>query len=277
MSNVVGTDKDEEPPVRPHDDQLPLDRPWNWLERGWRDFVRTPEIGLFYGCALVAASWAMALTLAVAGEFHLLLPFTGGFFIVAPLLVAGLYDTSRRLALGERPRLSTALMAWRAPRQLALMGVVLLLLHLVWIRVALLLYPIFFYGRGHTSDTFLPELIGTSTGLALLATGSVIGAVFAVIAFAISAVSIPMLVDRDVSVVEAVIASADVVRRHPRTMLFWGLLIVVLTAIGMTTLFIGLAVVAPVIAHATWHAYKDTLGGGEAPLTDMGEPNAQSQ
>jgi uncharacterized membrane protein len=60
-------------------------------------------------------------------------------------------------------------------------------------------------------------------------------------------------------------------------MLFWGLLIVVLTAIGMTTLFIGLAVVAPVIAHATWHAYKDTLGGGEAPLTDMGEPNAQSQ
>lgn len=273
MSHVADADQNEEPPVRPDDRELPLDRPWMWLEKGWRDFVRTPEIGLFYGCALAAASWAMALILAVAGEFHLLLPFTGGFFIVAPLFVAGLYDTSRRLALGERPKLSTALMAWRAPRQLALMGAVLLLIHLVWIRVALLLYPIFFYGRGHSSETFLAELFGTATGLALLATGSVIGAVFAVIAFAISAVSIPMLVDKDVSVIEAVIASVDVVRRHPRTMLFWGLLIVVLTAIGMTTLFIGLAVVAPVIAHATWHAYRDTLGGGETLSADVTEPN----
>jgi uncharacterized membrane protein len=276
MSHVVDADQDEEPPIRPDDRKLPLDRPWNWLERGWRDFARAPEIGLFYGCGLVAASWAMALVLAVAGEFHLLLPFTGGFFIVAPLLVAGLYDTSRRLELGERPRLSTALMAWRAPRQLALMGVVLLLIHLVWIRVALLLYPLFFYGRGHTSDMFLPELIGTSAGLGLLVTGSVIGCVFAIVAFSISAVSIPMLIDKDVSVVEAVIASVDVVRRHPRTMLFWGALIVVLTAIGMSTLFIGLGIIAPVIAHATWHAYRDTLGGGEAPLTDMDEPDAQN-
>ena len=168
-------------------------------------------------------------------------------------------------------------MAWRAPGQLALMGVVLVLIHLVWIRVALLLYPLFFYGRGHSADTFIPELLGTSEGLALLVTGSVIGCVFALISFTISAVSIPLLVDKETSVVEAVIASVDVVRNHPQTMLLWGLLIVTLILIGMMTLFAGLLVIAPVIAHATWHAYRDTLGTKPAGLEGVAKPGAQHE
>jgi uncharacterized membrane protein len=260
MSHAVDADPNEEPPARLTDGTLPIERPWIWLEKGWRDFTRAPEIGLFYGAALVAASWALTLLLAVLGEFHLLLPFTGGFFILAPLLVAGLYDASRRLELGQRPRLSTSLMAWRAPGQLALMGVILLLLHLAWIRVALLLYPIFFHGRGHSAESFLPELLGTPAGLGLLVVGTILGGVFAMVAFCVSAVSVPMLVDREVSVIEAVIASARVVIEHPRTMLFWAALIVFFTVLGITTLFVGLAVVAPVIAHATWHAYRETLG-----------------
>ncbi|TXL71819.1 DUF2189 domain-containing protein [Vineibacter terrae] len=258
MTCAYDAERNEEPPILPGDGSLPLDRPWTWLERGWRDFTRAPEIGLFYGFGLVACSWALTLALAVAGEIHLLLPFTGGFFIVAPLLVAGLYDTSRRLELGERPRLGTALMAWRAPGQLALMGAVLLLLHLAWIRVALLLYPLFFHS-GHRSVTSLPELLGTSPGLALLVIGGLIGGLFALIAFCISAVSLPMLVDRDVSVIEAILASVQAVRRNRRAMLFWGILIVGFTAAGIATLFVGLAVIAPVIAHATWHAYRDAI------------------
>ncbi|MCW5745364.1 MAG: DUF2189 domain-containing protein [Alphaproteobacteria bacterium] len=277
MSDAVDVDQNEQPPLIPVDDQLPLDRPWQWLEKGWRDFTRAPQIGLFYGFGLVAASWALTLTLAVSGEIHLFLPFTGGFFILAPLLVAGLYDTSRRLEAGTRPTLGSALMAWRAPGQLALMGAVLLLIHLAWIRVALLLYPLFFYGRGHSAETFLPELLGTSAGLALLVVGTLIGGVFALAAFAIAAVSIPMLVDKEVSIIDAVLASIDVVRTHPRTMLLWGLVIVVLIALGITTLFIGLAVIAPVIAHATWHAYRDTLSPGTAPSGSVAEPDAQGQ
>lgn len=260
MSQTADADQNEEPPALPTDGTLPIERPWIWLEKGWRDFTRAPEIGLFYGFALVAASWALTLLLAVLGEIHLLLPFTGGFFIVAPLLVAGLYDASRRLEKGQRPRLSTSLMAWRAPGQLALMGVILLLLHLVWIRVALLLYPLFFHGRGHSAETFLPELLGTPAGLALLVVGTLVGCGFALAAFCISVVSIPMLVDREISVIEAVIASIRVVRDHPRTMLLWGALIVFFTALGISTLFVGLVVVAPVIAHATWHAYRETAG-----------------
>ena len=265
MSNVTGIHEDEEPPVLHDGGTVPLERPWQWLAQGWADFTRAPEIGLFYGFGLVSASWALVLLLAVAGEIHLLLPFTGGFFIVAPLLVAGLYDASRRLELGQRPRLSAALMAWRAPRQLALMGAILLLIHLAWIRVALLLYPLFFYGRGHSAETFLPELLGTSAGLALLVVGGLIGLLFALSAFCVTAVSIPMLVDQEVSIIDAVIASVGVVRSNPKAMLLWGLLIVLFTVIGMITLFIGLLVIAPVIAHATWHAYRDTSALAAAP------------
>jgi uncharacterized membrane protein len=96
--------------------------------------------------------------------------------------------------------------------------------------------------------------------LALLVVGTLVGCGFALVAFCVSAVSIPMLVDREVSVIEAVLASIRVVRDHPRTMLLWGVLIVFFTTLGITTLFVGLGVVAPVIAHATWHAYRETAG-----------------
>lgn len=260
MSHAAGANQDDEPPVVATDGILPLDRPWCWLALGWGDFTRAPQIGLLYGFGLVAASVALTLLLALAGEIHLLLPCTGGFFILAPLLVAGLYNTSRSLEAGKTPRFTDVLMVWRAPGQLVLMGVVLLFIHLAWLRVALLLYPLFFHGRGHSTETFLPELLGSSAGLALLATGTAIGAVFALVAFAISAVSIPMLVDREVSVLEAILASLAVVRAHPRTMLLWGALIVFFTALGIAMLFLGLAIVAPVMAHATWHAYRDTVG-----------------
>lgn len=250
---------DEEAPRIAVDEGLPLDRPWLWLEKGWSDFRRAPAIGLLWGLGLVAACWVVTLSLVFTGKVYLLLPLSGGFFIVAPLLVAGLYDTSRRLELGERPTVATALLAWRAPGQLALMGAVLLVLHLLWIRVALLLLMLFLYGDSPTLESLAPHLLEMRSGLSLLLVGSFVGAFFALVAFAISAVSIPMLIDKETSVIEAVIASVRVVVEHPRTMLFWGLLIVVFCAAGLATLFFGLAVLAPVIAHATWHAYRDTV------------------
>ncbi|MBL8673306.1 MAG: DUF2189 domain-containing protein [Rhodospirillales bacterium] len=253
------TEIDEEPPVVPADGSLPLDRPWLWMERGWADFKRAPAIGLLYGMGFVGASWTLVTLLAIAGDIHMLLPLTGGFFILAPLLVAGLYETSRRLELGRPATVGGAFLAWRAPGQLALMGVVLLLIHLVWVRIALLLYPLFFHARAPTWETLIPQLLGTPTGIGLLITGGLIGGALAVLSFCVSAVSIPMLVDRDVSFAEAIVASLKVVARHPRTMLFWGAVIVVFTAMGLATMFFGLALVIPVVGHATWHAYRDTV------------------
>src|ERR1700741_3540279 len=121
MARVIDADEQAEqpePPVARIDAVLPLDRPWRWLEQGWRDFTRAPQIGLLYGFGLVAASVALTLLLAVAGEIHLLLPCPGGFFILPPLLVAGLYNTSRSLEAGKTPRFTDALVLWRAPGQL---------------------------------------------------------------------------------------------------------------------------------------------------------------
>lgn len=268
----MSTHDELEPPVIATGEVLPLDRPWHWLEAGWRDFMRTPTIGLLYGGALVGASWALVLVVAIFGEIHLLLPLSGGFFILAPILVAGLYDTSRRLQRGEPVSPMLALFGWRAAGQLTMIGVVLLILHLVWIRIAFLLYPLFLADQAPGFDNLLPAVLGATLGLAV---GTVIGGVLALVAYAATAVSIPMLIDRDITAIEAVITSFQVVQRNPRVMLLWAAILVVATAVGIATLFVGLAIVAPVLAHATWHAYRDAVAfGAIAPPRTSAPPLA---
>lgn len=236
-----------------------VDRPWTWLAAGWNDLRQAPHVGLAYGLLIVGASWAVAAALQFRGMVHLLLPMTAGFFIVAPLIAAGLYDTSRRLENGARVDLPTAIGAWRAPGQLALMGAVLLLIHLAWIRVALLLFPLFFPVQARALPELVQLLLFSPQSIPFLVVGTLVGAAFATVAFAISAVSIPMLVDRQVGVAEAIATSVGVVLRNWKAMALWAALIVVFTAAGLATLFLGLAVVVPLIGHATWHAYRDLV------------------
>jgi len=243
--------------------QVATDRPWVWLALGWRDLMAMPHVGFAVGAGLALAGWALLLALLWAGVPWAILPATAGFFLVAPLLAAGLYEASRRRERGDPVTLRIALRGGfaRNPTQLALLGVALLLVHLFWIRVAGLLFAVFF-GLGFTpplealpmamlrSDQFLPFLV----------IGTGFGAVLATAAFAISAVSIPMLVDRpDLSAAEAVVRSIQVVVANPRPMAFWAALIVVFTAIAMMPFFLGLALVLPLVGHATWHAYRDLL------------------
>ncbi len=244
------------------------DRAWLWLTAGWQDLARAPFVGLSYGALIVAASWIIVLALHRYDLIYLFLPATGGFFLVAPLLAAGLYDTSRRLERGQPVDLATALFAWRAPGQITLMGAVLLLLHLAWVRVALLLFMLFFPGK----STALPDLVNlllfSPQSIPFLVTGTVIGLGFAVVAFAISAVSIPMLVDREIGVIGAIATSIAVVRRNWQAMALWAALIVVFTAAGLATMFVGLALVVPLVGHATWHAYRETVDAKGLPARE---------
>lgn len=235
------------------------DRPWAWLAAGWRDFARAPAVGLAYGFGIVAASWLVVLALHRYDMAFLVLPATAGFFLMAPLLAAGIYEISRRLEQGGRVDLGAALLVWRAPGQLGLMGVVLLLLHLAWIRVALLLFPLFFPGKSTALPDLAQLLLFSPQSLPFLVTGTIIGLAFAVVAFAIAAISIPMLIDREVDVVTAIATSVLAVMRHRRAMALWAGLIVVFTAAGLATLFVGLALVVPLVGHATWHAYRDLV------------------
>lgn len=237
------------------------DRPWTWLEAGWRDLMATPHIGFFYGGAVVVAGWLLVMALIAIEALWAVLPAVAGFFLVAPLVGAGLYDTSRRRERGEEVSLGTAFGAFRrnAP-QLALMGAVLLVINLFWVRMAGLIFMVFFGLNFSPSLENLPlALLRSEQLLPFLIIGTGVGFVLASIAFAVSAISIPMLVDRDVSAIEAVVVSIRATLDNWRAMAFWAGLIVVFTAMALVPFFLGLALVMPLIGHATWHAYRDLV------------------
>ena len=240
---------------------VPNDRPWHWLESGWRDLMATPHIGFFYGGAVVAAGWALVLLLFALNAAWAVLPAVAGFFLVAPVIAAGLYETSRRREADEAVSLPLAFAAFRrnAP-QLALMGAVLLIINLFWVRMAGLLFAVFFgMGFSPSIEQLPAALMRSEQLLPFLIIGTGIGFALATIAFAVSAVSIPMLVDRDISAIEAIVISIRAVSENWRAMAFWAGLIVVFTAMALVPFFLGLALVLPLIGHATWHAYRDMV------------------
>lgn len=257
MSEPVAVFQGPSPQIR----RVPIDRPWVWLAAGWNDLWAAPVSGLAWGAGVVATGWAAIALLLWLDQPWLVLPLSAGFFFVGPFMAVGLYETSRRLGARLPVDGWATLGAWRRnPDQIALMGVVLLLLHLAWMRVAQLLFALF-QGSGVPSwDRFTDVLWHSARSLPFLATGVAIGAALAALAFVIGAFSIPFLLDRRHSnVFEAIATSVAAVRLNPRPMLLWAGLIVMLVAMAMVPGLLGLVVVLPTVAHATWHAYRDVV------------------
>ena len=246
------------PPVR----RLELDRPWAWLAAGWQDMWRAPGVSLAYGALFSLISFAITAGLFYLGLEYLLLPLVAGFMLIGPMLAVGLYETSRRLETGAPVSLTSALfVATRSPLRLAMLGVALMALLLIWIRAATLLLALFL---GTTQFPPLaeavPTLLLTPQGIALLVVGTVAGAILAAAVFAISVVSVPLLMERDVDFLSAIFTSIQAVLRNPKPMLLWAWLVALLTACGLVTLYLGLIVTFPLVGHATWHAYRETVG-----------------
>ncbi|MFI5022549.1 MAG: DUF2189 domain-containing protein [Alphaproteobacteria bacterium] len=237
-----------------------VDRPWTWLAKGWSDLVQAPQVSLAYGGVLVVVSFVLTLGLYLFDLLYLLLPLAAGFMFLAPALAVGLYDTSRRLAAGEACSIKLALGAWRrSPGQIASLGLVLMFCHLVWVRIATLLYPLFFDGPNPRLADLPNILFFSPMSLPFLVTGTVIGGIFAVVVFALSVVSFPMVIDRDVSTFSALATSVAAVRHNWRPMALWAALISVFITVGLALFYIGLAVALPLIGHASWHCYKDVV------------------
>jgi len=249
------------PAPRPQIKRVPLDRPWVWLGAGWRDIVAARGASLAYGLALVAVGWlAIALFLWLDLPY-LVLPLSAGFFFVGPFIAVGLYEVSRRLEAGLPIDGQTTLVAWRRnPGQIALMGALLLFFHLAWMRTAQLLFAVFEWHNVPSWDRFMDLVWTSSRSLPFLATGVAAGGVLAVVAFAIGAFSIPYLLDRrNANMFEAIATSVAAVRLNPKPMFLWAALIVFLVVLGMVPGMIGLVVTLPLVAHATWHAYRDVV------------------
>jgi uncharacterized membrane protein len=250
-------------PVR----RVDLDRPWAWLAAGWRDLRAAPEVGLAYGVAFAAAGFLITFGLWRAGLWYAVLPMTCGFLILGPLAAVGLYEASRQLGRGQRPTLVATLAAFRANAgQIALMGLALLLFFFAWVRLAVMIFYMFFGLRPPSLEHFLADVLLAPQSIVFVIVGFGTGAVLAAIAFSISVVAIPLLLDRpQAHVVAAIVTSVQAVLRNPLTLGLWAALIVLFTFAGLATLYLGLIVALPLIGHASWHAYRDLVGAGDPP------------
>jgi len=227
--------------------------PLRWLQRGWRDFVRAPGIGLFYGGCFMVMGWALLEVYEHAPAYMLAL--SAGFLLVGPFLCLGLYRTSQRLEQGQRPDFGDSLMAWDTrTAQLGIFGFVLLVLEMLWGRATLVVFAVSFDGMPDFKGSLLALLDPENIGF--IVAWAAVGAVFAGLIYSISVVAMPMILHRQTDAITAGLTSLRLVLGQTGVMLWWGLLIAVLVVLAMLPWFAGLLVVGPVVGHATWHAYR---------------------
>jgi uncharacterized membrane protein len=243
--------------------KITADQPWEWLAAGWRNTWQTPLPSFFYGIVFVIMGYF--LVLMVTEKFYLALALTTGFLLLGPFLAMGLYDLSRHLEKGEPVSLGHSMLAWRHNTMaILLFGIVVGLIMIVWIRLSGLIFGVVLEGATPTVESNTASLFFSGDGLIFLTVFTVIGAVLAGLVFTISVVSIPMLLDRKTDFITAVLTSITAVRTNPGPMILWAALIVIFTAVGLATFYLGLAITMPLIGHATWYAYRD-LVEPEAP------------
>jgi uncharacterized membrane protein len=230
------------------------------LKAGWRDFLKLPQFGMFFGGVYVIAGLAMGWAAIVASEPTWLIPAIAGFPLVAPFVAVGLYEASRRREHGEPVGWRAVLGALKGhgDDQILSMGVIVFVAFSFWMIIAHAIFAIFMAESGMGGESIAALL--TPAGLAMLAVGSAVGAVLAFAFYAMTVISLPMLVERKVDFLTAIIASFKVVRGNFAVMLGWAAIIAALLFVAMIPAFLGLLVALPVLGHATWHLYRRAVG-----------------
>lgn len=237
---------------------LTMDAPWRWLGAGFRDMMRAPHLSLGYGALVIGGGAGIVYLLWAAGYTSLIPVAFGCFAIFGPLLAVGLYEMSRRIEANESPRLFPVRFAGpRSPLQLAFIGFFLMFAALVWVRIAMLLYALFTNGSYVPLDEFLSFAISTGPGLAMIVIGTIVGAGIAFAIYLLTVVSVPMMMNERTDAFTAIGVGLKTMNEHTGAMLLWAWLIAVITAAGVATFFVGLAIAFPLLGHASWHAYRD--------------------
>ena len=229
------------------------------LRAGWWDFKRAPAFGLFFSAVYVLAG--LALVTLGAGTVAWTLMISLGFPLVAPFAAVGLYEVSRRLEDGE-------LLSWRSilgvvvrehQRQIPWMGAIIVIYFLFWTFLAHLIFALFMGLSVMTNATSSLDIYLTQTGLTMIAVEMVVGGAFALMLYSLTVVSLPLLLEKEVDFITAMLLSFATVKANFPVMLTWAFIIAALLCIGMLPFFLGLLVVLPVLGHATWHLYRRAL------------------
>ncbi len=252
---------------------ISTDAPWRWLAAGLNDIKRAPVQSVGYGALVIGGGAAITYFLWRTGYASLIPVAFGMFAIFGPLLAVGLYELSRRIETGEPPRLFPVRFASRqSVVQLAYIGFFLMFAALVWVRIALILYALFTNGIYLPLDQFLSFAISTGAGLAMITIGTLVGGVIAFGIYLMTVVSVPMVMNEQTDMFSAIGTGLKALQKSSGAMLLWAWLIAVITAAGVATFFVGLAVAFPLLGHATWHAYREIRGAAAAPARTVDRP-----
>ena len=245
-------------PARPQINRLKRDDLVECLLQGCRDFARAPLYGLFFG-----GIYALGGLLLVALFFVLHMPYVGypltmGFALIVPFVAMGTYEVSRRIERGEPLGWGAVLGAvWaRSGKDLGWMALVTVFALIIWVDFAIFLFLMFYGLHVPTAQELFVEILSTQKGVVFAIVGNLVGALVAMFVFSITVVSFPMLADRDVDFVTAMITSVRCVANNPAQMIAWAVMIGLCLSISLAAGFLGLFVCLPALGHASWHLYR---------------------
>jgi uncharacterized membrane protein len=232
---------------------------FGWLRKGVADFSRAPGLSLLYGglfAALCAGLYALVMNVPWYGIAYLT-----GLVVTGPFVAAGLYAASRDMESGNDPGIGRSLaLLRRRSTYLALFSLMLALVMAAWVRFSALLFAIQLNTLSpYPSMQAFTNMLSTPEGLITLGFFIAAGLLLVSVVFVVSAIAAPLIIDRDADFISAMQASARAVAKNPVAMLVWAGLIVALTAVGIATAFIALAVIFPILGYATWHSYRELV------------------
>ncbi len=240
--------------------QISLSQPWEWIEKGWHDMMRARRYSLTYGTVIVLISGLMTLGLVSEGMFYIVPFLAAGFYLLAPIIGLGLYQMSAHLERNEPIQFCSALEAWRSNQaQLGVITAGLLIIMQLWMMSNFVLFALLYAGIHPPLEHFFSTVFLSGQNNAFAFASLAVGFLLAWLAYAISAISVPMLIDRKIDGFTAIRTSVRAVIQNWAPMTLWAVLIVFFIGLGLLTFYIGLALAMPLVGHATWHAYRDLV------------------